>query len=204
LAGDNGSELVLASGSLRRQDLLREAGISFRVVVPSVDETLHPGEKPEESAQRLATLKARTVARTLPPKRCVLAADTLVVVGHQVLGKPRDTTEAAHMLLTLAGRTHRVLTAFAVLRSGTDPTEVSLGFEESQVRMRSVSEDEAHAYAETGEPLDKAGAYALQGIGARFVESVEGSRSNVIGLPLERVLPLLASEGIVATEGNTE
>ena len=127
MSGDNGSELVLASGSLRRQDLLREAGIPFRIVVPSVEEVPHPGEKPEDRVQRLALLKASTVARTVPPHRCVLGADTLVVVDHRVLGKPRDVEEAAHMLLTLAGRTHRVLTAFAIVRSGSTPEECTTG-----------------------------------------------------------------------------
>jgi septum formation protein len=196
LPGDNTTRLILASGSPRRTDLLRLAGFSFSVVVPTVDEAPRPGESPEASARRLAEAKAEAVARSAPADHCVLAADTLVVVGEAVLGKPRDSDNAVEMLLRLAGRTHRVLTGFALLRREGEEWEKLGGLEESRVRMATVSRDEARTYAATGEPLDKAGAYALQGLAGRFVEAVEGSRSNVIGLPLERVVPMLARFGV--------
>jgi septum formation protein len=186
--------LILASTSPRRHELLRSAGFDFVVAPPGVEETVLPGESPEVMARRLALLKARAVAERSTPESCVLAADTLVVLDERVLGKPQDVDEAARMLLTLAGRAHRVVTGFALLVAGTDLCEVAV--EQSEVRMRPVGSDEARAYAADGEPLDKAGAYAVQGAGGRFVEAIDGSRSNVIGLPLEAVLPRLAAFGV--------
>jgi septum formation protein len=194
--GENIAPLILASGSPRRKDLLREAGFRFRVIAPEIDETAVAGESPETRAQRLAMQKAEAVARRAPPGSCILAADTAVLIDHETLGKPRDVEDAASMLLRLAGRTHVVITAFALARSGEEPMQAVCGIEASRVRMRAISRPEALEYARTEEPMDKAGAYALQGIGARFVEEVEGSRSNVIGLPLERVVPLLEHYGI--------
>ncbi len=196
MPGDNTTRLILASGSPRRTDLLRLAGFSFSVVVPTVEENALPGERPEACARRLAENKAEEVARSAPADHCVLAADTLVVVGEEVLGKPRDFDDAVEMLLRLAGRTHRVLTGFALHRRDGESWEKLGGLEESRVRIAAVSREQARAYAATGEPLDKAGAYALQGLAGRFVEAVEGSRSNVIGLPLERVVPMLARLGV--------
>jgi len=188
--------LILASSSPRRQRLLHEEGFDFDLAIPHVHEAARPDETPEAQALRLALEKARAVAARAAPDRCVLAADTLVVLGANVFGKPRDEAEAAQMLLRLAGRSHRVLTGFALLVSGTDLCE--MGVEESTVRMRSVDPEEARAYAASGEPLDKAGAYAVQGEGGRFVEGIHGSRSNVIGLPLEAVLPRLEKFGVRA------
>jgi septum formation protein len=199
LSGDNEIQLILASGSARRKELLRQAGFSFTVIVPSVEESPLPGESPERCAQRLARTKADAVAERVPPGRCVLAADTIVVLKGEPLGKPRDRSDAVTMLLRLAGCTHRVITGFAASRRGPRGKEECGGFEESRVRMRDVSREEAEGYAATGEPLDKAGAYAVQGLGGQFVEAVEGSRSNVIGLPLERVVPLLERLGIHPT-----
>ncbi len=184
-----GRRLILASRSPRREALLREAGFEFEQTAPDVCEAACPGEAPECQAQRLALLKARAVAEHAQPDSCVLAADTLVVIDEYVFGKPRDPAEAVEMLLQLAGRRHRVLTGFALLIPGTGRHEV--GLEESAVQLRALSPGEAHAYVAGGEPLDKAGAYALQGEGGRFVEAVTGSRSNVIGLPLEVVVPRL-------------
>ena len=148
-----------------------------------------PGETAEAQTQRLALLKARSVSEHAEPGTCVLAADTLVVLDGCVIGKPRDEADAASMLLRLAGRGHRVLTGFALLVPGSE--RAAVGLEESSVQMRAVTPEEARAYAASGEPLDKAGAYAVQGEGGRFVRSVTGSRSNVIGLPLEVVVPQL-------------
>ena len=191
--------LILASSSPRRRVLLREAGFEFRIAHPEVEETRRPGEAPASLAQRLALLKADFVARTAPPQSCVLAADTLVVLGDRVLGKPLDRDDAARMLLSLAGRVHRVLTGYALLIPGTDHRET--GISESLVHIGPVTPEQAADYAAGGESLDKAGSYALQGEGRRFVEQVEGSRSNVIGLPLEAVLPRLSALGVRACTG---
>ncbi|MBW2280260.1 MAG: septum formation inhibitor Maf [Deltaproteobacteria bacterium] len=184
--------LILASTSPRRRELLAHAGLQFELEAPDVDESAQPGEAPEAMAERVARLKAETVAKRAGPGRVVLAADTVVVLGGDVLGKPRDVEEASAMLLRLAGHTHRVLTGYS-LRCGD---EIRAGVEQSRVRMRQVTPAEARAYAATGEPLDKAGAYAVQGRGGRFVESIDGSRSNVIGLPIEVLVPLLAGFGV--------
>ena len=189
-------ELLLASASPRRRVLLERCGLAFEIQPADVDERALSGEKPLEQAVRLARSKALTVARTCAaaPPRVVLGADTIVVLGDRVFGKPAHTEEAVSHLLTLTGQTHRVITAVALVRSNSlDAREVAV---ESQVRLRPAGEAEIRQYVATGEPLDKAGAYALQGEGRRFVESVLGSESNVIGLPLEETLALLAAEGI--------
>jgi septum formation protein len=187
-------ELVLASTSQRRHDLLRDAALDFRIEPPGIDEAARAGESPEGQARRLARAKARAVAERCAPSCCILAADTLVVLDELVLGKPRDPEEAAAMLLRLSGRTHRVITGWALLVPELERLES--GTEESRVRMRRVGREEAVAYAASGEPLDKAGAYAVQGEGGRFVASIEGSRTNVIGLPLEALLPRLDRLGV--------
>ncbi len=187
-------DLVLASSSPRRRELLRKAGVRFAVQIPDVDERRHPGEAPQRMAQRLAVDKARAVAPHVDARACVLASDTIVVIDGDVLGKPDDADHAAEMLRRIAGRTHTVYSGWAALVRETGALRA--GVEASEVTLREVSQDEAHAYAASGEPLDKAGAYALQGDGGRFVRSVEGSRSNVIGLPLEAVLPVLRELGV--------
>lgn len=188
--------LVLASSSQRRHDLLRLEGFEFLVAEPNVDESAPEGELPERTAARLALAKARTVAERVDPASCVLAADTIVVVDDAVLGKPRDEEDAIQMLLRLADRTHRVITGYVAM---LDRSPAESGVEVSRVRMRAVTSEEARAYAATGEPLDKAGAYAVQGIGGRFVRRIDGSRSNVIGLPLEAVVPALRRLGVAPT-----
>jgi len=181
--------LVLASTSPRRCELLRQAGYTFSTAAPDVDESALSGESPESLALRLALAKARAVLPRVSSDACVLAADTIVVIDGELLGKPRDEAEAVEMLLRLAGRTHRVLTGFALLVP-------ALGFEESgvvesAVRMHAVDRATAERYARSGEPLDKAGAYAAQGEGGRFVADIHGSRANVIGLPVEALTPRL-------------
>ena len=188
--------LILASTSPRRRELLRKAGFSFVVVAPDVDESPRTHETPSKLAERLATEKAAAGARGRSGAACVLAADTAVVIEGSLLGKPRDEAEAVRMLLSLAGRTHRVITGVAVRALDELKRESLLAT--SLVRMHPISESDARAYARSGEPLDKAGAYALQGDGGRFVQEVVGSRTNVIGLPLEAVTPLLARFGVRA------
>jgi septum formation protein len=191
---DGGRRLVLGSSSPRRRELLRAAGFAFEIAEPGVDERARPGESAEAQASRLALEKARAVALRFPAEACVLAADTLVVVDADVLGKPRDADEAVEMLLRIQGRSHRVLTGFALIvrALGVDENAVI----ESAVRMHPVDRATARAYADSGEPLDKAGAYAAQGEGGRFVAEIRGSRTNVIGLPMEAVAPLLAKFGV--------
>jgi septum formation protein len=184
--------LVLASGSPRRSQILTEAGIGFEVVPPQVEEAGQAGETPAAMAVRLAAEKSREVAARVGPDRWVLGVDTVVAIDDEILGKPFDEAEAIRMLLRLSGRTHRVYSGFAIVGFGQDQT----GVEETRVTMRSIAPAEAAAYSATGEPLDKAGAYAIQGAAIRFITSVDGSRRNVAGLPLETLLPLLADRGI--------
>ncbi|MCG8589912.1 MAG: Maf family protein [Proteobacteria bacterium] len=183
--------IVLASASPRRSTLLRDAGVPFRVQPANIEEVLHPGEKAEAFALRLAREKALWVAEQLPgePPQLVLGADTVVAEGGRILGKPRDAEHAVELLASLVGKGHRVITGVAVVATA-DRTVNSLAVT-SRVRMRPVERAELVAYAATGEPLDKAGAYAFQGEGRRFVTEVDGSETNVIGLPVRETLGLL-------------
>ena len=188
--------VVLASGSPRRRRLLAEAGIAFEVVPPRVDEKARPGEAPRAMAVRLAREKALEVAARIGPvpARIVLAADTIVVVDGDVLGKPDDAAHAVELLGRLVGREHQVVTGVAVAASAG--LEVRDCVVVSSVRMREVEPGEVEAYVATGEPLDKAGAYAVQGEGRRFVLGVEGSETNVIGLPMDETRALLVEVGV--------
>lgn len=188
--------LVLASASPRRRELLEAAGVIHEVVPADIDERARTGERPLDLALRLAREKALAVAARYEGKtRHVLGSDTIVVLDDVALGKPEDPEDAVRLLKRLAGRTHRVITAVAIAHSET--LEVVDRAVESHVTMRSASEDELRRYVETGEPLDKAGAYAIQGEGSRLVSQLEGSRSNVIGLPVEETLELLQAAGFV-------
>lgn len=179
--------LVLASGSPRRARILSELGLTFRVVVPNVDETLLAGEDGAAAVERLARRKALAVApgESLP----VLAADTEVVCDGRVLGKPKDAADAVAMLASLAGRSHDVVTGLCLVSGG----ELRCAVERTSVRFAPMSRAELAWYAGTGEPLDKAGGYHVDGRGALFVEAVSGSPSNVAGLPV-RLLQRLARE----------
>src|SRR5690606_35224290 len=173
--------VYLASASPRRRALLEQIGVPFAVRVPEIDETPGPDEAPEQYVRRLAEAKPAAVwAATRSAPRPTLAADTTVVLGGRVLGKPADTDDALAMLETLSGRTQRVLTAVAVRRLAG----VSSVLNVSEVRFRATTEAERRAYCETGEPFDKAGAYGIQGFGAAFVDHLSGSYSGVMGLPL--------------------
>lgn len=186
-AGKPDAPLVLASGSPRRAEILNGLGIPFEMDVPGVDEIVSPGESGEAAVSRLASAKAAEVAAR-HPGRPILAADTLVLLDGDILGKPADPDDAARMLSRLAGREHRVVTAVR-LRVGHDPGREVV--EESRVRMSSMTPEEIAWYVETGEPLDKAGAYAVQGLGARFIDGIAGSFTNVMGLPARGVYRLL-------------
>ena len=186
--------LILASSSPRRRDLLAAAGYEFVVVAPDVEELARPDESPEALSQRLALEKALDVAGRSDPGDCVLAADTIVVLGERIFGKPRNAQHAEEMLRDLAGVTHRVLTGFALICTSEDAT--IRGIATSHVTLRELSDEELRNYAQSGEPLDKAGGYAAQGEAGRFVAAIEGLRSNVIGLPLEELAPALARFGV--------
>lgn len=184
------TRLVLASASPRRAALLREAGWAFEVAPVDLDETLHPGETAETYVWRLAQAKAEAAA-SKDPEAVVLGADTTVVVEGQVLGKPLDSADAARMLRLLSGRTHDVLTGICLRKGLRSLVHV----ESSRVRIAALSDAEIEWYIGTGEPFDKAGGYAVQGLASRFIEAVEGSYSNVVGLPVASVNSLLKQLG---------
>ena len=178
--------VVLASASLRRLDLLRSVGLEPAVRPADVDERRRPGEDPVAMVERLARNKRDAVAQ---PGELVLAADTVVVLDGEVLGKPGTSEVAVEMLKRLSGRSHQVVTGVAVVGpGGTASTAMS-----TEVAWRTLSNAEVDAYVATGEPLDKAGGYGIQGGGADFVDSLVGSRDNVVGLPVAIALELLAS-----------
>ena len=187
--------LVLASASPRRQELLRNAGISFTVQPADVDETPLPGELPRECAERLARDKALAVWR-LRPQDVVLGADTIVVVDEAILGKPIDAADAARMLRQLSGRVHRVITGVCVVEAaGTgENRELRTASETTLVTMNDLSDDEIREYVATGEPMDKAGAYAIQGMASRWIPRIEGDYSNVVGLPVALVYRMLSDQ----------
>lgn len=182
--------LVLASASPRRADLLRAAGIPFDVFAVDVDEHFRPDEKPEHAVARLAEAKA-AVGVAARPDAVVLGADTTVVVSGEALAKPADAADAARMLRLLSGRSHEVLTGVCLCHQGRRLVRV----ESTRVRMAQLSESEIAWYVSAGEPFDKAGGYAVQGLGSRFIEGIEGSYSNVVGLPISSVYELLKELG---------
>jgi septum formation protein len=190
--------LILASASPRRAELLTAAGIPFEVRPAHVDETLLPGEDARTYAARLAVEKARAIA-TYADGRPVLAADTVVVTDGQVLGKPVDADDARRMLRLLSGRAHEVLTAVALLSRGPNESEPRMDaqIESTTVQFRPLETAEIEWYVSTGEPSDKAGAYAIQGLASRFVTRIEGSYSNVVGLPVALVYAMCTRAGIL-------
>jgi len=185
--------LVLASASPRRKDLLGELGLAFDVRPTDVDETPRSGETPEVLVTRLARSKADAGARAAGPDAIVLGADTVVAIDDDVLGKPADATDAADMLRRLTRRSHRVLTGVAVAVAGRP---IAVEVVTTHVAFRSLTPDEIDAYVATGEPLDKAGAYGIQGHGGALVASIKGPYDNVVGLPLTCVRRLLTATGI--------
>lgn len=184
-------ELVLASASPRRRELLAQLGVHFTVRVSEVDERVLAGESPEAYVTRLARAKASAVAAqdaTLP----VLGADTTVVVEGRILGKPADAADALAMLRALSGREHRVLTAVALVHDGRVEDALSA----TRVWFRARDDDMLARYVATGEPLDKAGAYGIQGLGAALVTRIDGSYTGVVGLPVAETVDLLRAAGV--------
>lgn len=208
--------LILASASPRRQDLLRNAGISFIAQPADIDETPLPGESARACAERLAQEKALAVWRTRP-RDVVLGADTIVVVGETILGKPIDGEDAARMLRLLAGRVHSVITGVCIVQAAvsgqwlvasegrvghslqvkekvlrTEDRELRTASETTLVTMNELTESEIRDYAASGEPMDKAGAYAIQGQASRWIPKIEGDYNNVVGLPVALVYRMLS------------
>jgi septum formation protein len=195
------SPIVLASASPRRSELLRNAGIAFVAQPAHVDESMLAGEAPEDYARRLAREKARAVFRRYP-REIVLGADTIVVADSQVLGKPRDPADAVRMLRLLSGRSHRVITGVCLAYPLSQPeletrnSKLETVFEDvraetTEVWMRDLSENEIQEYVAGGEPMDKAGAYAIQGIASRWIFRIVGCYFNVVGLPVPLVYTML-------------
>ena len=184
--------LILASGSPRRRHWLEAMRIPFELQVPNVDETPLLDEEPGDLVLRLAELKAEVIAHR-NPGRWVMAADTTVAVDHHTLNKPVDVEDAVRMLSLIQGRAHQVHTGFCLQRNAVSHSFVDT----AQVFFRPLTEAQIRWYVGTREPMDKAGAYAIQGIGALFIENVEGSFSTVMGLPVERMGALFASLGLL-------
>jgi septum formation protein len=187
--------IVLASGSPRREELLRNAGIPFTVQTADINETPLAGESPRECAERLAREKALAVFQR-NPQQWVLGADTIVVVDDIILGKPRDAADAARMLRLLSGRKHAVITGVCLLGpvvSGqwSVASHTKTASETTLVTMCEISDGEIREYIATGEPMDKAGAYAIQGVASRWIPRIEGDYSNVVGLPVALVYRML-------------
>jgi septum formation protein len=186
--------IYLASASPRRRELLRQIGVAFHVLTVAVDESVRNGEAPLDYVARLAAAKAESGwgARAGAAHAAVLAADTAVVLQGEIFGKPRDDRDGEAMLLKLSGRAHEVLTAVALRTVGGVESRVS----RSEVTFRAIGRAEARAYWDSGEPRDKAGGYAVQGLGAVFIAHLSGSYSGVMGLPLYETAELLAAAGV--------
>jgi septum formation protein len=193
--------LVLASASPRRQELLRNAGIAFETCPANIQESPLPGELPQAHAERLAREKAQAVS-IQRPHDFILGADTIVVIENEILGKPREEQDAARMLQLLSGRTHQVITGVCLLGPGlrTENREPGTDFKDirselTNVTMAELTAEDIHAYIATGEPMDKAGAYAIQGVASRWISRIDGDYFNVVGLPIALVYRLLKEHG---------
>lgn len=194
------THFVLASASPRRRELLKREGFAFDIVAADVDESIGSAEGPVPAVCRLAVEKASAVWERLGGAALILAADTVVVMGGRIFGKPSNEADAHLMLGALTGRSHMVVTGWAVLSPGRDPSRATVGYTKSWVRFRELSRVEICDYVRTGESLDKAGAYAVQGIGKRLIAGVMGSVDNVIGLPVDQVARALCEHGVVPSK----
>lgn len=185
--------IILASNSPRRRELLAQIGIrDFQILSPDVDEAVEPGLSPARMVEALSLRKAQAAAGRAGAEDLIIAADTVVALDGRVLGKPQDQGEAFAMLSALSGREHRVYTGVTVLRGGQAATE----HEETAVAFRALSPEEIRDYIATGEPMDKAGAYGIQGVGALLVQGIRGDYCNVVGLPLFRLGRMLSGFGV--------
>ncbi len=187
------SRIVLASSSPRRKELLQSVGIEFEVIEPRSDESLIGKENPEEYILRLSTEKALSVSKNLNDDVLVVGADTIVLVNNEILGKPEDEEDAEVMLHKLSGKAHHVLTAFSIIKAQHEILHKHVVG--TEVVVKTLEPDEIQGYIKTGESMDKAGAYGIQGIGAFMVKEIKGSYTNVVGLPLVEVLEALKKLG---------
>lgn len=186
-------KMILASGSPRRAEIMNSVGWEFEKDVPDIDESEAPNESPEDYVLRLARTKAEKIAAAHPGS-IVLGADTTVVIQDQILGKPLDLDDARRMIGILAGKWHEVLTAVAVVSAG----KTSTGLQRTRVKFAPMTDDEINFLAENGDPLDKAGAYAVQAQAALFIEAIDGDYWNVVGLPISLVYRLVMPAGAAA------
>ncbi len=189
-------KIILASTSPRRAEILRDAAIPFEILAPQIDEAVLPGETAQAMVARLAEAKARAAAaKTEAGKReCIIVgADTTVELDGEILGKPRDSAHAREMLARLSGRTHHVLTGIFLLRLSGNSTRAAV--ENSAVTFAPLSDSEIDSYIASGEPMGKAGAYAIQGLAGRYIPKIEGCYFNVVGMPLARLYALLRELG---------
>ncbi len=185
-------EIILASSSPRRQSLLKNLGICFSTISTNIDESFLPQESPRNAVRRLARLKAERAVPVLREDCLLLAADTIVVLDGQVMGKPGSEDDALEMLTQLSGRCHEVITAICIRTAG----ECEVEDETTRVYFRHLSEEEIRAYVASGEPADKAGAYGIQGRGGLLVDKIEGCYFNVVGLPMSRLYLMLKKHGV--------
>jgi len=191
----NKEQIILASSSPRRQQMLADMGLHFSVHAAEIDETAMSGETGRAFVMRMAADKARAVGCVYRDK-WVVAGDTVVILGDEILGKPRDCGDAVKMLMKLSGRSHYVLSAIALHRHLDQRSFIEVA--RSKVEFFPFAEDVARAYVATGEPLDKAGSYGIQGKGAVLVHSISGSYTNIVGMPLGELVELLVREGVIA------
>ncbi|WP_232695610.1 Maf family protein [Brevibacillus daliensis] len=185
--------IVLASSSPRRQELLKNLGLPFTIQVSDIDETVSPDLKPEEIVQTLSFQKAEVITRNLS-FGLVIGSDTIVVLDGQVLGKPTDEQDAYRMLRALSGRMHQVFTGIAIIDVASGKAEVS--YSSTYVTMEAMTDETIYSYIASGEPMDKAGSYAIQGLGATLVQKIEGDYFTVVGLPLHLLAHMLTRFGV--------
>ena len=192
----NTENIILASGSPRRKELMTQAGIDFKIHVADIDESkVYPGMAPENYVCLLSKTKAQAVAAHYPDA-WTIGADTIVAVGNTILGKPAGHRQAVTMLTQLSNREHNVFTAFTIIRPNSD--DLVTRVVNTRVRFKELSKDEINWYADTGEPYDKAGGYGIQGVGAFLVKEISGSYTNVVGLPVCELIDALASLGAIS------
>jgi septum formation protein len=186
-------KLILASTSPRRAEILRTVGWPFKALPVDIDESRLPNEEAVTYVERLAGKKAQAAAGAQVADSTIIGADTVVVIDEEILGKPRDEDDARRMLRQLSGRWHQVLTGIALINGA--PSEIRVAHEMTEVKFAAMNEDEINWYVSSGEPLDKAGAYAIQGLGARFIEGIRGDYFNIVGLPVRLLYELLIELG---------
>ncbi len=196
------SKIILASSSPRRKELLERLGLRFEVIPSLIDEIPLRDESPEDFALRTSTEKALSVSRSLDSDSVVIGADTIVVIGGEILGKPKDEEEATIMLEKISGREHGVITGFSIVKPEAEILYRNLV--ESRVKIKTLAPCEIEGYIKTGEPMDKAGAYGAQGIGAFMIEEIHGSYTNVVGLPIAQVIDVLTRLGVLKLFGEYE